>query len=73
MNAKYTRVDRPNILGDEWTALDNAEYSGKIGAVCGTVRPGTLGYQQCWRIAEHDDAHISQDRIAWLELPEEAP
>lgn len=39
-----------------------------IGGVCGRVRPGTLGYQRCWRIAEHEGPHVSQDRGAWVVL-----
>lgn len=32
---------------------------------CGEVRPGTLGYQRCWRPRGHTGDHRAQDRGQW--------
>lgn len=33
---------------------------------CPAVRPGTLGYQSCRRVAAHPGRHLSQDGGEWL-------
>lgn len=57
-------VDRPKLDDAELTAIGIAE--DKPGGLCGMIRPGTLGYQRCWRIREHRLPHISQDQQAWI-------
>lgn len=58
---RYTRTERPVIADVEYDALEAGERP------CGTTRPGTLGYQRCWRVSSHDGPHVSQDREAWTE------
>lgn len=56
----FVYVDKPRISDAEYDALEAG------AAVCVEVRPGTLGYQLCWRIDDHPGPHVSQDGRAWL-------
>lgn len=61
-----TIVPTPAITPEESEAIAANETTP--GGICNRVRPGTLGYQQCWRITGHADAaHISQDGAAWTD------
>lgn len=62
-----TIVPRPTITPEESAAIDANETTP--GGICNQVRPGTLGYQQCWRIDGHNDGiHLSQDGTAWIDV-----
>lgn len=63
-NPRYTPTEKPAISDAEYAQLD--AVATIPGALCGAIRPGTLGYQQCWRIASHEGAHVSQDDQAWM-------
>ncbi len=55
----------PQLDEQELDAIGAAEE--RPAGLCGTVRPGTLGYQQCWRLPPgHRPPHISQDQQAWI-------
>ncbi|GAA4491991.1 hypothetical protein [Microbacterium panaciterrae] len=60
----FVLVDRPQLDEQELDAIGAAEE--QPAGLCGTVRPGTLGYQQCWRRPGHRPPHISQDQQAWI-------
>ncbi len=57
--AEYVRSERPTITEAEYDALDDGERP------CGVTRPGTLGYQRCWRVQGHAPPHLAQDGEAW--------
>lgn len=67
----YTMAPRPEISGAELAQLEEAQL--RPGGICNRTRPETLGYQQCWRLAEHAGAHLSQDGQAWVEDHAERP
>lgn len=65
-----TIVPKPEITDQESEAISANETTP--GGICNSTRPGTLGYQQCWRIKGHDDGiHLSQDGTAWTNTAEE--
>ena len=54
-----TPTDHGRVADDELDRLD-------AGApVCLEVRPGTLGFQLCWREDHHPGNHKSQDGQTW--------
>ena len=53
----------PAIPDHEYDALQ--ALGDALGGRCGEVRPGTLGYQRCWRIDGHPGDHVSQDSRSW--------
>lgn len=62
----YVMVKRPPVGQSEFDRLEDGARE------CNTTRPETLGYQTCWREADHDSAHISQDGRAWITYESEA-
>ena len=53
---------------DDWTR-EEMEFEHSR---CGSVRPGTLGYQMCRLESGHDGDHRSQDRKRWARRDEQA-
>ena len=65
MNVKFVRP--PSISDAEYEALEGLDdYSHER---CRLIRPDTMGYQKCWRLANHDGPHRSGDNSAWKLVP----
>lgn len=64
MDSAYKEVQPPEISESEYLALEVLE--SVPGGTCRQIRPDTLGHQQCWRAANHQGPHVSQDGKAWI-------
>lgn len=40
-------------------------YMAYTHSLCASIRPGTLGYQKCWKPEGHGGPHKSQDFREW--------